>query len=55
MILIALLGAQIVSAILFAMLSDGFYAMARGGVFKCSDLLSSGRDDEIIMLVFLGL
>lgn len=54
-ILVSLLVMQITSAILFAIFSDGFYAMSSGSLFKCSELLSSGGDDEVIMLVFTGL
>lgn len=54
-IFIFILGIQITSAIFFAMFSDGFYAMSSGSLFKCSDLLTSGGDDEVIMLAFTGL
>lgn len=55
LIFIVLLGIQIISATFFAMFSDGFYTMSSGSLFKCSELLSSGGDDEVIMLVFAGL
>lgn len=52
---IATVAVQILSAILFSMFSDGFYSLSDGQLFKCEDLVSSGGDDEVIMLVFAGL
>ena len=54
-IFILLVGVQILSAFLFAMISDGFYAVSDGIMFKCSNLLSSGGDDEVVMLIFIVL
>ena len=54
-IFIMLVGVQIVSAFLFAISSDGFYTISAGNIFKCRELLSSGGDDEVVMLVFVAL
>lgn len=55
LLFIALVGAQVTSAILFAILSDGFYVLSEGIPFRCGELLSSGGDDEVIMLIFVAL
>jgi hypothetical protein len=43
---------QVHFAIYFLMLGDGFRAIVDGQVFYCRDLLSSGSDDEVILLLF---
>lgn len=55
LLFIALVGVQVTSAFLFAMLSDGFYVLSEGIPFRCGELLSSGGDDEVIMLIFVAL
>lgn len=47
------IGVQIISAFWFALFSDGLYAMSKGGLFHCKELLSSGRDDELMLVVFI--
>lgn len=55
LLFIGLVGVQVTSAVLFAMISDGFYVLSEGTPFRCSELLSSGGDDEVIMLIFIAL
>ena len=46
---------QIFTAINFAFFSQGFFSYESGGLFQCSELLSTGSDDEVMMIVFIAL
>ena len=50
-----LVGLQVASALGVAVHPDGLYAFSDDGVFRCRELMSSGSDDEVLMIFFVAL
>ena len=46
---------QVAAAIGFSFYSQGFFSIVEGSLFRCSELLSSGSDDEVMMMLFVAL